>query len=100
MLRSSDKVAELQTKLQDVEEQVIEKDKEMAKAIAEWQEHCMLLEKQNTALSAELEKTTSSITSNADGSVLGNDNVEGRPCVLLCIQHSLCPYLRPHHHVS
>ena len=35
----ADKVAELQTKLQDIEGQMKEKDKEMANAVEEWQAH-------------------------------------------------------------
>lgn len=78
-MHHKDKVTELQTKLQDIEEQMIEKDKDMAKAVAEWQEHCVLLEKQNTALSDELEKAGSSAPRRViGGDTLGNDEGEGR----------------------
>ena len=87
-MHHKDKVTELQTKLQNIEEQMIEKDKDMANAVAEWQEHCVLLEKQNTALSNELEKASSSAARRASGGDnLGNDEREGRSTRMYLVHH-------------
>ena len=47
--------AELEAKVTRLEEDINEKDREMANSVAEWQQHCVDLEKQNTELSNKLE---------------------------------------------
>lgn len=45
--------------VEDLEDQIKAKDKDLANSIAEWQEHCMLLENKTTELSEALERTRS-----------------------------------------
>lgn len=47
--------SELEAKVLELGEYIESKDKEMADNIAEWQQHCVDLEKQNTELSNKLE---------------------------------------------
>lgn len=45
--------------MEDLEDQIKAKDKDLANSIAEWQEHCMLLESKTTELSEALGRARS-----------------------------------------
>ena len=73
----------LKAKVLELEECIKGRDKEMADNVAEWQQHCVDLEKQNMELSSTLEALTSD--PDYEGSPQGKLLAHGIVCGLFSV---------------